>query len=438
MNKALSAGLLIPALILALAACSNPAGGPPPLGSIDNPAPRAETGALSAAEWTALLADIQSTGDYVILDLSACTASGSSGGGLYSGGEFDPGTANTGESFIVSLVLPAAAESIKAGTSGNATFKNFTNLKSVTGAELTGVGDYAFWDCTSLTTVSLPEATNIGDIAFFNCTALKSVSLPKATDIGDQAFAQCAALPMVSLPAVTDIGDFAFAQCTALTSVTLPATLTNIIRNPFTGCTALTNITVDGTNPNYKHSDDHRILLNKAGTTLVAYPAASGAVTLSDITNVNDYAFAACTGLTSINLPAVITTNSEAFMACPALVAVSLPAATSVGGNAFFECTALTSVNLPAATTINGHAFGRTGPAALTVTLGNTPPALGTNMFYGVDAAKNVTVKRPSTAAAAYTDAWKEAFKGVGGSAAAATGGGTVNSNISLMIENTP
>jgi hypothetical protein len=73
-----------------------------------------------ADSWTVILTAIQTSQKYVALDLSNCSMSGT---------EFDPGTANTGEGKIVSLVLPNTATSIKAGSEyDDRAFKNFTRL----------------------------------------------------------------------------------------------------------------------------------------------------------------------------------------------------------------------------------------------------------------------------------------------------------------------
>jgi hypothetical protein len=63
------------------------------------------------------------------------------------------------------------------------------------------------------------NVTTIGNSAFFNCTNLTSISLPNATTIGGYAFFQCSALTSVTLPNATTIEDFAFFSCIALTSV---------------------------------------------------------------------------------------------------------------------------------------------------------------------------------------------------------------------------
>jgi hypothetical protein len=374
--------------------------------------------------WADILTAIQSADKYVDLDLSACIMSG--------GTEFDPqpGTSNAGESQIVSLVLPEAATSIKAGTSSsNATFKNFTALKSVVGGAVTNVGDYAFSYCTALETVSLPVAisidtlafaycnaletvntlpmvTTIGSSAFLNCITLETVSLPAATNIGEDAFSVCYALEMVNIPMVTTIGSNAFFYCTALTTVNIPA-VTSIAGNPFNGCINLTAITVAADNPNYQA--DGGKLLSKDGKTLIAWPAAKDEITLDGIT--------------------------------------------TIGPSAFSRCTALETVNLLAAQTISRYAFSFIGTGPLTIVLGDTPPELGTQMFYGVGT-KSVTIKVPSGVGTwtgktgTFTGAenttggphWGEGFRGKGWTSDGAypASPGTVNENITLTIQAAP
>jgi hypothetical protein len=424
-----------------------------------------------ASGWAALLTAIQTGGKYVALDLSACTMIGT---------EFDPGTANTGEKYIVSLVLPNAMESIKAAPFNDSTFKHFTTLGSVTGANVTNVGggafqfhnalrslsfpkaeiigDNAFNQCTYLTSVDLPAATNIGKDAFFLCYYLTAVYLPTATNIGQYAFYGCDDLASVSLQAVETIGYAAFGF-TALTSIDLPAALTNIAANPFPGCAGLTAITIHPGNPNYKA--ENGMLLSNDGTILIAYPSASGTLTTlpGSITTIGKYAFSYCETLTSVSLSTVETIDEYAFQICRALVSVSLPAVETIGQYAFDFCDALASINLPSVTSIWSDVFSRNYSQALTVTLGDTPPVLGVRMFNSVprsgeNGTKSVTVKVPASATGytavlpvTYTGAentaggphWGEGFRGKGW-----TGGGTyeyggeVNSNISLTIQTTP
>ncbi|MDR2160018.1 MAG: leucine-rich repeat domain-containing protein, partial [Treponema sp.] len=394
--------------------------------------------------WTDLLSALQGKGRYVNLNLSACTMDGT---------EFDPGTANTGEGRIVSLILPATAAEVKAGTYGNPTFRYFTSLRNIGGAGIITIGSEAFYDCIGLASVNLPAATGIGGYAFSGCTGLTSVSLPVATNIGSQAFSGCTGLTSVDLPAAAGIGDYAFRDCTGLASVSLPASLTSLSGGAFGGCTSLTDITVDAGNQNFRHSDDRKMILNKAGTTLISYPSASGAVTLdSRITGIGDYAFARCTGLTSVNLPAATGIGSNAFSGCAGLISVSLPAAAGIGNYAFYGCYGLSSVSLPAATSIGEKAFGQTsytGSSPLTVTLGSAVPTLGTGMLSGYSGTRNVTVEVPSSAPAWSAiigsstgndagDNWRNGFRGGGWDGSNMTDGSKVNGDISLTVTAIP
>ena len=75
---------------------------------------------------------------------------------------------------------------------------------------------------------------------------------------------------------------------------------------------------------------------------------------------IGEYAFAYCSGLTSLTLPVGITSIGEfAFSGCSGLTSLTLPAGiTSIGEYAFSGCSGLTSLNLPAdITSIDKYAF---------------------------------------------------------------------------------
>jgi hypothetical protein len=344
-----------------------------------NPVPLPVNLTLGGGGWDALLSALDTAGKYTALDLSDSAITGMSA----TAGEFDTGEANTGEKYIVSLVLPGTVTSIKAGffdfvaVRRFATFRNFTALTNVSGIGVTAVGEYAFSyctsladlslpavasiggdafsGCTSLTGVILPEAVSIGNSAFSNCTSLTGVILPEAVSIGKHAFSNCASLTGVILQKAVSIDNFAFVGCMALATVNLPATLTTIGSNPFSGCVNLTTITVDPGNTAFKALGG--MLLNKAGTTLIAYPSASGMVTLDSITSIGEYAFSTCLFLAEVSLPAATSIGEYAFSTCPSLTAVNLPAAASIGEYAFEFCMSLAAVNLPAAASIGEYAF---------------------------------------------------------------------------------
>jgi hypothetical protein len=170
-------------------------------------------------------------------------------------------------------------------------------------------------------------------------------------------------LASINLPAAVSIGDYAFQNRDALTSITLPTTLTTVGTQAFRGCTSLTSITVDGGNTSFAASDG--MLTDKAGTTLIACPAAA-APNLSTITAIGTYAFADNTNLTSVTLTNAQTVGDYAFSvsssASNSLTSIALPAATSVGDYAFQYRSALTTLSLPAVTSLSNTVFsGCTG-----------------------------------------------------------------------------
>ena len=129
---------------------------------------------------------------------------------------------------------------------------------------VTTIGDMAFYGCSALTSVDMPSVTTIGDVAFGYCSALTSVDMPSVTTIGNSAFERCSALTSVEMPSVTTIGGYAFYYCNALTSVSMPSA-TTIGYGAFYYCFALTSIDI---------------------------PAS--------VSMIDDYAFTACSSLTSV------------------------------------------------------------------------------------------------------------------------------------------
>jgi hypothetical protein len=198
------------------------------------------------------------------------------------------------------------------------------------------------------------------------------------------------------------------------------------------------------------------MLLNKAGSTLIAYPTATGKVTLPAVTaignsafygctsltevnftaagSVGDSAFYGCTALVTANVPAASSIGNHAFRGCTSLAAVDLTAAASIGAAAFYQCIALTEVNLEAATFIGDYAFSTCTslvevnlPAVETIGAyvfekckslakltfpEDQPPTVGSNTFNDITKAQTVTVKVFAADVTAYDSAWRTAFKG--------------------------
>ena len=391
----------------------------------------------ASSGWQQLLDVINTAGKYVNLNLSACTMNGTS---------FNPAASlSTGKDKIVSLVLPTVATSIANGTTSNQTFKNFSNLKSISGAYITTIGDYAFYNSstfnptTSLQNVDFPRTTSIGYYAFYYCTSLQSVNFPQVTSIGYSAFFNCTSLQSISFPQAASIDYRAFSNCTSLQRASFPATaevgrMGSSFTNSFDSCTSLTSFTLSGSG-NLSVIENGKALVRN-GTILLAYPSASGTITLNTITAIDNGAFLGCTDLQNASLPQV----------------------TSIDILAFHNCTSLQSLNIPRVTSIGSNTFSFTGTTALVITMGYSAPTLGYTMFNSLSgsATKTVTVKIP-TSATGYTPAsspfngtsatvsgtsiaanWANGLRGGGWNRSTwDSNGGTedINHNITVIIE---
>lgn len=228
-----------------------------------------------------------------------------------------------------------------------------------------------------------------------------------------------------SLPSnVINITPYAF-YGSGLTSASINKEVTSIGEDAFGNCTSLTSITVDGDNVNYSSSDG--ILLNKAGTELICYPAGkigeSYAVGAS-VTSIATHAFAYNPYLNTVTIPIATTSiGAGAFNGCTGLTTITVdgsnanystsegilynkdqttlicyPAGkiatsfsdfpntvTAIGDYAFYMQPYLTSVTIPATiTSIGNSAFQNCSALSLVYALRTeSVPTGGTSMFDG-------------------------------------------------------
>ena len=246
------------------------------------------------------------------------------------------------ESGLQAIEIPASVEAIESGAFcdctalTNVTFEKGSRLKMIWG--MYSWDDYGtFADCTSLTSIEIPASVEtIGTATFKGCTALTTVTFEKRSQLK------------------TINGDFeagAFQNCISLTSIEIPASVETIERSAFYNCTALTTVTFE-----------KRSQLKTIG----------GWYEDVDDTCIGYGAFADCTSLTSIEIPASVETiEFAAFKNCTALTTVTFEKGSQLkmirGTNslysyssygAFADCTSLTSIEIPASVeTIEVAAF---------------------------------------------------------------------------------
>ena len=238
----------------------------------------------------------------------------------------------------------------------------------------------------------------------FSSAQITSVSIPASvTSIGVGAFQSCQDLTSVIIPAsVTSIGNFAFQSCTNLESVyVLPTTPPTIGYNPFNACNALTAIVVPAaaydtyyyddvkgwstyqsklkeTSGNCGTTDhesdvvwryDNGILTISGTGQMMYYGSALGSdnkyhstapwsyldseiqkVIVEDgVTYIGSYAFAYCTALTSVSLPASVIALGDYVCYSSNVTRIDIPGTTAatIGTGGFDACPADLQIAVP-------------------------------------------------------------------------------------------
>ena len=238
----------------------------------------------------------------------------------------------------------------------------------------------------------------------FSSAQITSVSIPASvTSIGDLAFNGCQDLTSVIIPAsVTSIGNYAFQSCTKLEYVyVLPTTPPTIGSDPFNACNALTAIVVPAaaydtyyyddvkgwnsyqsklkeTSGNCGTTDhesdvvwryDNGILTISGTGQMMYYGSALGSdnkyhstapwsyldseiqkVIVEDgVTYIGSYAFAYCTALTSVSLPASVIALGDYVCYSSNVTRIDIPGTTAatIGTGGFDACPADLQIAVP-------------------------------------------------------------------------------------------
>jgi hypothetical protein len=93
---------------------------------------------------------------------------------------------------------------------GDNLFYGMTNITGINlSASITEIGDRAFAYCSSLAQASLPGVTKLGEYAFLY-SGLVTVDFPEVTYVGPHAFSLCLELVSIKLPKVVEVGPGAF------------------------------------------------------------------------------------------------------------------------------------------------------------------------------------------------------------------------------------
>ena len=211
--------------------------------------------------------------------------------------------------------------------------------------------------------IKIPESvTTICDLAFYGCAGLKSVIIPQnVTYIGKGAFANSGLTSIMIPEGVTEIYSKTFKDCKDLTSVIIPSSVIAIESNAFAGANNLKLIAISSNETDignsifseigdleslsipddfevskfsiYIKKDGFRYKVMSPSELMVVANDYSGEVVIPSkviagnifsVTSIDNGAFAACSNLLSITIPAGVTSiGDKAFAGCTKLAKVT-------------------------------------------------------------------------------------------------------------------
>jgi len=261
--------------------------------------------------------------------------------------------------------------------------------------------DYPFWT-TQLSAVNIPASVTYNGQNY------------SVTRINHEAFFECSMTSITIPHSVTSIGSSAFYRCRNLTSLTIPSSVSDIGIWVVSECTNLTLLSVENGNPIYDSRENCNAIIETATNRLVV--ASSNTTIPHSVTSIDNDAFYACDGLTTIVIPNTITNiDRNIFPHCDSLSSIIVEAGNptydsrdncnaivetatntliagckttyisnsvlSIGYYAFDCCYSLTSINIPNSVTSIG-AFAFNGCLRLkSITIGNSVTRIGSNAF---------------------------------------------------------
>lgn len=291
---------------------------------------------------------------------------------------------------------------------------------------VTEIGREAFENCTGLTTINISNSVaKIGEFAFSGCTGITSIDMPNSIScIEHGIFQWCSNLSLVTIPnSVSKVYADAFFGCNLpeengilyadtwavgtkkgeftyalkenttgiaisaigeipLTAIHIPQDVRYIGGGNFSNCPDLMSITVAESNPIFDSRNNCNAIIETSTNTLIC--GIRNTNIPNTVTNIGEYAFSGCSGLTSVTIPNSVT-NIElgAFASCSGLTSIDIPnSVINIGELVFTYCVALDSVCIGRSVqSIGDFAFDRCYNLASIACKNPVPPTCTSKML---------------------------------------------------------
>ena len=273
-------------------------------------------------------------------------------------------------------------------TAANA-FLDCRDLTSVTlPATCVTIARNTFKGCSKLTVSPIPEtATSVGSGVFNGCTSLEEITIvPGWNKPISEEFANC---PNLKRLIIADGSTPVVMKVTAFGASSEARVAINSIEYIYMGRNVDASAYLNNEQP-FHNMGSLRTLVIGGTTTAIQNTTFQGCTALQNVTfmegnqmsSIGSSAFASCTSLTSIDIPAGVTViEQNTFNNCHNLRNVTMGnAVTSIGITAFYN-TGLTSFTFPSALTSIGQSAFENSKLAGEIVLPNALTAIGAQAF---------------------------------------------------------
>jgi hypothetical protein len=263
------------------------------------------------------------------------------------------------------------------------------------------IDDYAFSGCTTTELIYLDELTmdpmlpetlqRIGAGAFMMCCISYSptytLEIPNSvTEIGEHAF-DSSSVYSIKLPeSLTEISDYAFANMFLLESINIPSTVTRIGVGAFKNTPTLVNV-------DFNNTENLTEICESAFESALSYLPTRDydLVVPNSVTRIGKYAFADCSGLSSVTLPDQITTIEEGTFKYAGLTEIKYPAHLQAIEDYAFSYSYINEINIPEGVTKIGKEAFSCCRSATSLVIPSTVTEIGEKAFSDSEWLESIT-----------------------------------------------